>query len=210
MRKNTFAQKAFTITLGAFLAFGIAPAAAFASQSGPNSNGQNSAGPNQFVLNQEKDPGWLTADNNGTENNNGPSNTHHYDVNNAGKTYAEEHSEGPSNTHHYDVNNPAKTYAEDHPNGPEHTHNYDPSHPENTDNQPAAPEIKNGNTAVKDYNADSDDKGKETTTPEILDGNQSGKHYNAGNTGDKIDRGTIVDGNQSGKNYDANHPGQNN
>ena len=85
MSNKTFAQRAFAVTLGAVLALGTVPAFAYASESGPKSDGTNSAGPNQQVQNQEKDPGWFT---NGVidETEQGPT-THGYDANNPAADY---------------------------------------------------------------------------------------------------------------------------
>ena len=61
MNKKSFAQKTVALALGATLALGIAPALAFASTTPEHSDGNNTAGPNLYVRQQEKDPNWLTA-----------------------------------------------------------------------------------------------------------------------------------------------------
>ena len=64
MSNNKFAQKAFALTLGAVLALGTVPAFAYAHESGPTTNGKNSAGSNSHVDGQTEDPGWFDKNGN--------------------------------------------------------------------------------------------------------------------------------------------------
>ena len=59
MSNNKFAQKAFALTLGAVLALGTVPAFAYASETPQHSTGDNSAGENEYVARQTKNPGWF-------------------------------------------------------------------------------------------------------------------------------------------------------
>ena len=74
MSNYKFAQKAFALTLGAVLALGTVPAFAYASETQEHPTGENSAGENQFVARQTKNPGWFDEHGNPIEENKGSNN----------------------------------------------------------------------------------------------------------------------------------------